>query len=109
MSTDDPVACSLGATDLERRLTAIAAVGADSLIAREVDDGRHLLHFRADSATRCRLEEIVAAEAQCCAFLDLTLSEDDGGLLLSIAAPNDAQAAADGLAAAFGPVRPFVS
>lgn len=109
MSTDDPVACSLGATDLEQRLTAIAAVGADSLIGREVEDGRHLLRFRADSATRRRLEEIVAAEAKCCAFLDLALSEDDGGLLLSIAAPNDAQAAADGLAAAFGPVRPFSS
>lgn len=102
MSTDDPVACSLDATDLEQRLTAIAAVGADSLIAREVDDGRHLLRFRADSATRRRLEEVVAAEAQCCAFLDLGLASEDGELLLSIAAPNDAQAVADGLAAAFG-------
>jgi len=109
MSTDDPVACSLGATDLEQRLRAIAAVGADSLIAREVDDGRHLLRFRAGSATRRRLEEIAAAEARCCAFLDLALSEEDGELLLSIAAPNDAKAAAGGLAAAFGPVRTFGS
>jgi hypothetical protein len=102
MSTDEPIACSLGAADLEQRLAAIAAVGADSLIARKVDDGRHLLRFRADATTRHRLEEIVAAEAQCCAFLDLSLSDEGGELLLSIAAPSDAQAVADGLAAAFG-------
>lgn len=102
MSTDEPIACSLGAADLEQRLAAIAAAGADSLIARKVDDGRHLLRFRGDATTRHRLEEIVAAEAQCCAFLDLSLSDEGGELLLSIAAPSDAQAVADGLAAAFG-------
>src|SRR3954466_11477753 len=102
MSTEDPVACSLGATDLEQRLTAIAAVGADSLITREVDDGRHLLRFLAGSATRRALEEMLAAEAHCWAFLDLALSEDDGELLLSIVAPNDAKAATDGLAPPFG-------
>jgi hypothetical protein len=89
MSADEPIACSLGAADLEQRLVAIAAVG-------------HLLRFPADGATRRRLEEIVAAEAQCCAFLDLSLSEEGGELLLSIAAPRDAQAVADGFAAAFG-------
>ena len=107
MTTDDPVACSLGTADLEQRLAALAAVGTDSLIAREVRDGRHLLRFRGDSDTRRQLEEIVAAEAQCCAFLDLSLSDEDGELLFSIVAPNDAQAVADGLAAAFGSVRPI--
>jgi hypothetical protein len=106
MSTDDQIACSLGAADLEQRLTAIAAVGADSLIAREADGGHHLLRFCADSATRRQLEEIAAAEARCCAFLDLSLSEMDGELLLSIAAPDDAQVVADGLATAFGSARP---
>jgi len=102
MTTQDPVACSLSAADLDQRLGAVASVGADSLIAREVRDGRHLLRFRGDGATRRRLEEIVAAEAQCCAFLNLSLSDEDGELLLSIAAPDDAQAVADGLAAGFG-------
>lgn len=102
MNTDTPIACALGAGDLEQRLVTIAAIGADSLISRETDGTRHLLHFRADDATRRRLEEIVAAEAECCVFLDLSLSQRDGELVLSIAAPGDGQAVADGLAAAFG-------
>jgi hypothetical protein len=101
MTDTKPVACSLGAGDLEQRLAAIAAIGADSLIGRSVEGGRHLLRFRGDAATRQRLEEIVVAEAECCSFLELSLREDAGELVLSIAAPADAQPLADDLAAAF--------
>jgi hypothetical protein len=96
-----PIACSLGAGDLERRLVAVAEIGAVSLLSRETDGPRHLLRFRPDETTRKRLEEIVAAEAECCSFLDLRLNERDGELILSIAAPRDGQAMADELAAAF--------
>jgi len=102
MGTDTPIACSLGAGELERRLAAIAEIGRGSLISRQLDGGRHLLRFGADAATRRRLEEIVAAEMACCAFLDLSLTEGGGELHLSIVAPGDGQAVADGLAAAFG-------
>lgn len=102
MKSDTPAACSLGAGDLEQRLADVAKVGADSLVRRETTAGRHVLRFRADAGTRQRLEEIVAAEAECCAFLDLSLGEREGELVLSIAAPEDSQAVADGLAAAFG-------
>jgi hypothetical protein len=97
-----PIACSLGAGDLKRRLAAIAEIGTESLLGREADGERHLLRFRADTATRRRLEEIVAAEAECCPFLDLTLEESGSELLLSVAAPEDGHAVADELAAAFG-------
>jgi hypothetical protein len=66
MPQDLPVVCSLGADDLERRLAAIAELGAESLIDRRQDGGRHLLRFRSDA--RERLEDIVRAEAECCAF-----------------------------------------
>lgn len=101
MENDIPVACSLGAGELEQRLAEIAEIGAGSLISREAGGDSQLLRFRADADTRRRLEEIIAAEAACCAFLDLQLSERDGELVLSIAAPGDAQALADGLAEAF--------
>ena len=101
MTEEAPAACSLGTGALEERLAAIAEIGADCLISRQVDGDCHLLRFRADAATRRRLEKIVVAEAECCTFLDLSLAEKGGELVLSIAAPRDGQALADGLAGAF--------
>jgi hypothetical protein len=102
MTEDIPIVCSLHAGDLEQRLTELAAIGEGSLIGRETDKGHHLLRFHSDAATRKRLEQIVAAEAECCSFLDLTLEERDGELMLSLAAPPDGRAVVDQLAAAFG-------
>lgn len=101
MKDDTPIACSLGADQLERRLTAIAEVGAAGLIARGTDGSRHTLRFRASDETRRRLKEIVAAEAECCAFLDLSLVEVGDELVLWIAAPERAEKVAGGLAEAF--------
>jgi hypothetical protein len=101
MTDPAPATCSLGAGALEERLAAIAEIGADSLISRDADGGRHLLRFRADAATRTRLEEIVAAEAECCSSLELSLDRKGDELALAIAAPRNAQALADGLAGAF--------
>lgn len=102
MTSETPASCSLAANDLERRLAAIAAVGAEGLIDRGTVDGRHRLRFRSDRRTRQRLESIVAAERECCAFLELSLTADGEGLVLSIAAPENGQALADELARAFG-------
>lgn len=101
MANDIPIACSLGAGELQQRLAAIAEVGASSLLSRAMHDESHLLRFRPDPGTRRQLEGIIAAEADCCAFLNLSLHEDEGALVMSITAPKDAQALADGLADAF--------
>jgi hypothetical protein len=101
MTDPKPTACSLGASDLQARLAAIAEAGAAGLITHDEDAGRHTLRFRPDPTTRCRLDEIVAAEAECCSFLDLDLAERDGELVLTLAAPKDGQPIADALAAAF--------
>jgi hypothetical protein len=99
-----PIACSLGASDLRERLDQIAVVGAKSLIDRSAEGGCHRLRFRSDAETRRRLQAIVDAEAECCSFLSLALEEQSGELVLSIAAPQDAQTVADELAAAFAGV-----
>jgi hypothetical protein len=101
MTDDVPIACSLSAGELQQRLAAIAEVGADSLFSHDTEGDRHLLHFRAGATARRRLEGIIAAEAACCAFLDLSLIEEGDRLVLSVAAPEDAQALADGFARAF--------
>jgi hypothetical protein len=96
-----PLACSLGTSDLRQRLNEIAAIGAESLIERSEDGDCHLLRFRSNAETRRRLEAVVAAEAECCSFLELSLEERDDKLVLAIVAPEDGQAVAEGLAAAF--------
>lgn len=95
------ISCSLGASDLQQRLNEIAEIGADSLIERSADGDRRLLRFRSTEETRRRLEAIVAAEADCCSFLNLSLEDRDGVLVLSIDAPEGGQLVADELTAAF--------
>lgn len=101
MTAEKPIACSLSPGDLQDRLAKVAAIGADGLIGHEVEGGRQLLRFRADAGTRLRLEEIVAAEARCCAFLDLDLRPEGEELVLTISAPAGGRPVAEELAAAF--------
>jgi hypothetical protein len=101
MTDSQPVACSLGADDLQKRLAAIAKIGADNLTDRKLEDGCHVLRFSADAEVRKRLGEIVAAERECCSFLDLALVDDAGELVLTIGAPDEARPVADDLALAF--------
>jgi hypothetical protein len=96
-----PIACSLGPRELQERLGEIAAIGAASLIERSTEGNRHLLRFRPDAEIRRRLQAVVAAEARCCSFLDLSLEEQKNQLVLSLSAPEDGQRVADELAAAF--------
>ena len=96
------IACSLDAADMQERLVEIAAVGAASLSRRERTGDRHRLRFRPDPGTRKRLEAIVAAEAACCPFLEIEMEVRGDELLLTLAAPEEGEAVADALAAAFG-------
>jgi hypothetical protein len=102
MAEDLPIVCSLEAGDLQQRLIEVAEVGAEALLDHRAQNGRYVLRFRSTAKTRLRLRDIVAAEAHCCAFLDLSLRDDGDELVLSIGAPQSGQDTADALAAAFG-------
>jgi hypothetical protein len=97
-----PVVCSLGADDLRRRLEEIAALGRESLTGRDADAETQTLRFRRGPATRGRLEGIVAAESDCCPFLEFDLGEEGDELVLKIGAPQEGAAVAAELARAFG-------
>lgn len=101
MADPTPIACSLDAGKLRERLTEIEAVGAERLIEKTREGERHVLRFRADAETERRLEEIVAAESRCCAFLDLELTREGGELTLTLAAPDGGEEIAAELAASF--------
>jgi hypothetical protein len=95
-----PIACNLDAGALRSRLGTLAELGA-GLLGGEGGGGRHTLRFPDDPSTRAALEKAVAAEAECCPFLALSVDRADGELTLSIEAPAGGEAIADELAAAF--------
>jgi hypothetical protein len=88
MAQDLPIACSLGSNELEERLAEVARIGSDALLSASRDG---VLRFRADRPTRERLEAVVAAEAECCAFLTFDLREEAGVLVLAVAGPPGAE------------------
>jgi hypothetical protein len=102
MSNDLPIACSLTAGDLSARLDEIGAVGRAALLGVERTAGGAVLRFRPGTDTAERLAAIIAAEARCCAFLDMTLRDAGDALVLAIEAPADARPVLDDLVVAFG-------
>jgi hypothetical protein len=98
MTHEAPLACTLSAEERPKRAAAIRALARDALLGTS-DDGA--LRFHNDETTRARLEAIVAAESECCAFLDFDLRESGGELRLLITAPEGAEPVARDLAEAF--------
>jgi hypothetical protein len=92
MPAEPPIACSLSANELPVRLAEMTAVGRTALLdVREA--GAHAeLRFAARAGVRDRLAAIRAAESRCCAFLDIALNDEPGTLVLTIDAPEGAEA-----------------
>ena len=76
MPTELPLACTLTADQLPARLAEMSALGQERLVSADRDGRRAVLRFRPGADTRSRLEAIVRAERQCCAFLGFELSEE---------------------------------
>jgi hypothetical protein len=98
MTADPQIPCSLTADELPKRLAEMSAIGRGSIISVSPAG---VLRFRADQATRGRLEDIIAAESACCSFLGFDLREDAGELVLTITAPEGAEPLALDLVNAF--------
>jgi hypothetical protein len=100
-----PIACSLDAGDLVKRQDELAMLGRRDLLSVRGRGGLPVvLSFNGSAETRAQLERIVAAEAECCPFLDLTVSGDDP-LELHIDAPPDAAPVVNELVDAFASAR----
>ena len=59
------------------------------------------LRFRADAATRERLEAVIAPGSRCCSFLNFDLRDQGNELVLRIGAPEGAEPLAFDLVDAF--------
>jgi hypothetical protein len=91
MPTDLPIACSLNATELPKRLAEMADVGRAALRDIRTTGTHAQLSFAAAASVRDRVEAIVAAESLCCAFLDMTVSDEPDLVVLTIDAPEGAE------------------
>ena len=100
-----PIACTLTGMELEVRAAELLAIGADGLLDVTEGDGRAVLRFRPDPGIRTRVEAVVAAEAECCAFLDFRLEHHPDATVLTIRAPNGGGEMVHALAGAFGAPR----
>lgn len=89
MSTDLPIACTLQPAEQAERARAWHALVARTLLSwRATEDGA-VVRVRGDA--EAQLRELIAAESQCCAFLEFDLRRDGEELLLSVVGPDEAR------------------
>jgi hypothetical protein len=90
---------------MAERLGRISRIGSRSWLGTESDGRRHSLSFRDDRQTRTELAAVIAAERECCPFLELALDETGGELVLTIDAGPEGESIAAELARAFASAR----
>lgn len=105
MPTGLPIACSLNAGELTARLDEMAALGHAALIDATLEPTRARLRFAAGAGVRERVEAIVVAESQCCAFLTMGVRNEADTVVLTIDAPVGADLVLAELVDAFGSER----
>jgi hypothetical protein len=102
MTTQPPIACSLGAAEMPARRAEIAVL-ARALLSAEAEGTRAMLRFRAGARARERAAAFVEAEGRCCPFLRMELRDGEGALTLTIEGPAGSEPVVDELVGAFGP------
>ena len=104
MTTELPIACSLDAGGLERRLADISAIGAKALISHNKVDNRNVLRFRPSAGVKSRLRRSPKPRANVAVSSRSSLGAQDDDLVLSVSAPGEAEALADEFATLFSGV-----
>jgi len=89
-SLQQPIACSLSASEYAARMQEIAALVSRALLSRvQIRDGVRLT-FEPGMDIEGQLREIIAAEARCCPFLRFEIRPGADVLLLDITGPEEA-------------------
>jgi hypothetical protein len=95
------IACTLGPRDLQVRLADIRDLAFRSL-HRSRREGS-VLRLTYDRSALAEVENLVARELDCCAFLDFHVTHDEVGVHVTITAPVAIADAADELFSHFTP------
>jgi hypothetical protein len=94
-ASETPIACTLDTGGFKQRLAWIAELNRDALRGHERNG--LVLQLRYDAKSADRVKEMVRHEKQCCAFLRFDVRHEGDGVLLTIAAPEEARIAAETL------------
>ena len=84
MPTEVPIACTLSDGDRRARAMTFRELGDRALVGVEARDRRALLRFHGE---RERVEALVAAESQCCAFFQFGMTTRGEDTELEIRTP----------------------
>lgn len=95
------IACTLGTRDLQVRLATIRDLAFRSL-HRSRREGS-VLRLTYDRSVFAEVENLVARESDCCAFLDFDVMHDEAGVHVTITAPVAIADATDELFSHFTP------
>jgi hypothetical protein len=83
-----PLACTLEGSALADRIEAWRAVVARAS-TRRVEDGRFVAVYPKDVQILDRLRELIAAEAECCAFLRVDVDERPDAIVTELRLPDE--------------------
>jgi hypothetical protein len=89
--SDIPIACTLSAGQMRDRAAFVDSLVADALIARLEIDGGVRSRFRYSPDVEERARALVAAEADCCAFLSFEVARRDDELWLDVTGAPEAR------------------
>jgi MerR family copper efflux transcriptional regulator len=86
------LACSLSAAEGAKRAVRWRALLNTHLLSSTATTFGQRLAFPSDPEVSGELDALVAAERECCPFLDLTVERFDHALILDVSAPPEASA-----------------
>jgi MerR family transcriptional regulator, copper efflux regulator len=84
MPHETPIACTLSADDRSARLAAAHELGERALVGLDVHDRRAVLRFHGECG---RVDDLVAAERECCPFFEFATARDGDETELEIRTP----------------------
>ena len=85
--------CTLQEPELLGRMQAWKQL-ASQAITRRVEGNRLVATFQKDPQLLRQVQELIAAEATCCAFLEFTLKDEPGLIVTELRLPDDVPDAA---------------
>jgi hypothetical protein len=94
MPNDNPIACTLDPAEMRDRAAFIDDL-LDELLDQRAIDGGVRTTFRGAPDVERRIDELIAAESRCCAFLSFAVGHDGDTLWLDITGAPEARPVID--------------